>query len=75
MPDIKLYDYQRPPEQPEGVHTTQYYFPPKKMAGLLVSHAPWLDGPCMALHYDKDKNLLLTRFIFADGTYTDARTF
>jgi len=26
----------------------------------------------MVLMYDKDNNLLLTRFIFKDGTYKDA---
>ena len=72
MPDIKLYDYQRPPEQPEGVHMTLYFFPPEKKATNLYPKAAWNDGPCMALHYDKDDNLLLTRFINSDGTYKDA---
>ena len=73
MPDIKHYDYQRPPEKPAGVQTTQYFFAPEKMTTSLPCRAPWVDGPCMALHYDKDgKLLLLTRFIFMDGTYKDA---
>ena len=72
MPDIKLYDYQRPPEQPEGVHMTLYFFPPEKKTTSLYPKAAWNDGPCMAPHYDKDDNLLLTRFINSDGTYKDA---
>lgn len=72
MPTIEQYDYQRPPEQPEGVHVTLYFFPPKKKASSLSPRAPWTDGPCMAAHYDKDDNLILTRFINSDGTYKDA---
>jgi hypothetical protein len=72
MPDLKLYDYQRPPEMPEGVYRLQYFFAQKKYKQLLYPSAPWLEGPCMVLMYDKDDNLLLTRFIFRDGTYKDA---
>jgi hypothetical protein len=72
MPDIDIYDYQHPPGMPDGVHTTQYFFPQEKKREFLYSSAPWTDAPCMALHYDKDGNLLLTRFIFRDGVYRDA---
>jgi hypothetical protein len=71
---MKRYDATRPPEQPEGVHTTQYYFPPQKKPGVSIPFRgpDFNEAPCMALHYDKDGNLLLTRFIFSDGTYKDA---
>lgn len=72
MPDIKLYDYQRQPNMPEGVHTQMWFFPNKKKSGILHTRAPWTDGPAMVCCYDKDDNLILTRFVNSDGTYKDA---
>ena len=72
MPTIEQYDYQRPPEQPDGVHSIQWYFAPANKKATLTSSAPWLQGPAMVCHYDKDDNLILTRFINSDGTYKDA---
>ncbi len=67
-----VYDHMRPPDQPKDVYATQYFFPPQKHAALLFPSAPWKEGPRMALHYDREGNLLLTRFIFKDGTWVDA---
>ena len=72
MPDIKLYDYQRPPNMPEGVHKSLWFFPNKKESSLLAPKAPWTDGPAMVCSYDKDGNLINTRFVNSDGTYKDA---
>ena len=73
MPDIKLYDYQRPPNMPDGVHKMHWYFPSKKATTVLYPRAPWTDGPAMVCAYDKDGNLIHTRFVNSDGTYTDAK--
>ena len=72
MPDIKLYDYQRPPNLPDGVYVSQWFFPSKKKREFLYSSAPWTDGPAMVCSYDKEGNLLNTRFVNSDGTYKDA---
>lgn len=72
MPDIKSYDYQRHPDMPEGTNLVQWYFSPKKAISTLSPSAPWLDGPAMACFYNKDNDLILTRFINSDGTYKDA---
>jgi hypothetical protein len=69
----ELYDFLIPPDTPKGVHTTVYYFPHQKKSGLgLQPRGPaFREPPCMAVHYDKDGNLLFTRFIFKDGTWRD----
>lgn len=72
MPDIKLYDYQNHPDMPEGTRLIQWYFAPEKAVKTLATSAPWTDGPAMVCFYNKDDNLLLTRFINSDGTYKDA---
>ena len=54
MPDIKDYDYQRPPNMPEGVAMQQWFFPSQKKREFLPSRAPWSDGPAMVCSYDKD---------------------
>ena len=45
MPAIDRYDYQRPPELPDGVHMTLYFFPAKKKTTSLYPKAAWNDGP------------------------------
>ena len=72
MPDIKDYDYQRPPNMPEGVAVQQWFFPSQKKREFLPSRAPWSDGPAMVCSYDKDDNLIHVRFVNSDGTYKDA---
>lgn len=72
MPDVKLYDYQRVPNAPEGTMNIAYWTPERKMKDFLASRAPWHDGPMMCGFYNKDKELLGVRFIFMDGTYKDA---
>ena len=70
-----LYDFTTPPDTPKEAHTTLYYFPRKKKNGMgLHPLAPaYNEPPCMAVHYDKEGNLLFTRFIFKDGTYQDSK--
>jgi len=50
-----------------------YYFPHNKQSGIgLQSRAPaYNEPPCMVANYDKEGNLLYTRFIFKDGTWRD----
>ena len=67
------YDFLIPPNMPKEVHKTMYYFPHRTESGLMLApRAPAHNElPCMAAHYDKNRNLLFTRFIFKDGTYKD----
>ena len=67
----ELYDFTTPPDTPKEVHTTMYYFPHQRASSIgLQSRAPAYNQlPCMAAHYNKEGNLLFTRFIFKDGTY------
>ena len=69
----ELYDFTIPPDMPKEVYTTMYYFPHQKSSGMgLHPRAPaYNEPPCMAAHYDKDGNLLFTRFIFKDGSWRD----
>ena len=71
----ELYDFTIPPDTPKEVHTTMYYFPwPIPSSQGLVPRGPaFREPPCMAVHYDKEGNLLFTRFIFSDGTWKDDR--
>ena len=71
----ELYDFTTPPDTPKEAVTTLYYFPHKKYSSMgLQPLAPaYNEPPCMAVHYDKDKTLLFTRFIFEDGSYWDYR--
>jgi hypothetical protein len=68
-----LYDFTTPPDMPEGLYTALYYFPHEKNNSMSIppTGPAFKDPPCMAVHYDKDGNLLLTRFIFKDGTWKD----
>ena len=72
----ELYDFITPTDTPKEAVTTMYYFPHQKSSGMgLPSRAPaYHEPPCMAAHYDKDGNLLFTRFIFKDGTFRDEAT-
>jgi hypothetical protein len=74
-PNMKreLYDFTVPPDTPKDVYTTMYYFPHDKGSsrGLYPTAPAFREPPCMTAHYDKDGNLLFTRFIFKDGTYRD----
>ena len=67
------YDFLIPPNMPKEVVDSMYYFPHKTGSSLaLVPRAPAHNElPCMSAHYDKNRKLLLTRFIFKDGTYKD----
>jgi hypothetical protein len=69
----ELYDFTVPPDTPKEAVTTMYYFPHDKGSsrGLYPTAPAFREPPCMAAHYDKDGNLLFTRFIFRDGTYKD----
>ena len=69
------YDFLIPPDLPKEVAQTMYYFPHRAESSLaLVPRGPAQNElPCMAAHYDKDRNLLFTRFIFKDGTYKDEK--
>jgi hypothetical protein len=68
-----VYDFLTPPGMPKGLHTTVYYFPHQqyKSTAIPPTGPAFRDPPCMAVHYDKDGNLLLTRFIFEDGSFKD----
>jgi len=70
-----LYDFTTPPDTPKEAYTTMYYFPHQQKSSVgLPSRSPALNNlPCMAAHYDKDGNLLFTRFIFKDGTWRDEK--
>ena len=67
------YDFLIPPNMPKEVKHTMYYFPHRAETSLtLAPRAPaHCELPCMAAHYDEDRVLLFTRFIFKDGTYRD----
>lgn len=68
-----LYDFTIPPDMPKEVASTLYYFPHEKKNSLSImpTGPAFKEPPCMAAHYDKEGNLLFTRFIFSDGTYKD----
>lgn len=69
----ELYDFTIPPDTPKEAYKTLYYFPwtmPSSL-GLQPTAPAHREPPCMAVHYDKDGNLLFTRFIFKDGTFKD----
>ena len=68
-----LYDFITPPDMPKEVSSTVYYFPHEKKFNLSIAPgAPaYREPPCMAVNYDKEGNLLFTRFIFSDGSYKD----
>jgi len=67
------YDFLIPPDLPKEVKHTMYYFPHRTESSLaLAPRGPAQNElPCMAAHYDENRNLLFTRFIFKDGTYKD----
>jgi len=68
----ELYDFLIPPDLPKEWDSSAYYFPPEKPCYSLRSIGPaFREPPCMAVYYDKEGNLLFTRFIFADGTWRD----
>ena len=73
MPQLKDYDYHHHPNIPSGAASIQWYFPNKKKGHLMHPSAPWTDGPAMVCAYDKDGNLIHTRFVNSDGTYYDAK--
>jgi hypothetical protein len=68
----ELYDFTTPPDS-KGAHASLYYFPHNKQSSIgLQSRAPaYNEPPCMVANYDKEGNLLYTRFIFKDGTWRD----
>jgi len=68
----ELYDFTTPPDS-KGAHVSLYYFPHSKQSSIgLQSRAPaYNEPPCMVANYDKEGNLLYTRFIFKDGTWRD----
>jgi hypothetical protein len=69
------YDFLIPPDLPKEVKHIMYYFPHRTESSLaLVPRGPAQNElPCMAAHYDKNRTLLFTRFIFKDGTYKDEK--
>ena len=71
MPDIKLYDYQRPEGLPAGTMWTTSFPIPGKRAGKIVASAPWADEHMMVCYYGEDEKLLGVRFVNRDGTYKD----
>ena len=70
MPDIKLYDYQREPQNLQVKYTVSYPMPEKK-SETLRSNAPWVDNHMLCCYYDDNENLIGVRFVYKNGTYLD----
>jgi hypothetical protein len=68
MPDIKLYDYQRPPLMNMKEIAGGTYFSPKRGSKDIV---PWVDEDLISIMWDKDKNIRHVRYIYRDGTYKE----
>lgn len=70
MPDIKLYDYQKP-MHPRIESALSYFVPEHKTSLSLHPKAPWGDGNMFCCYYDKDDKLVGVRFVHKDGKYVD----
>jgi hypothetical protein len=70
VPDIKLYDYQREPHNPQVKWTTNFFVPVKK-ADTIHSRAPWSKGSMFSCYYDENDDLIGVRFVHTDGKYVD----
>jgi hypothetical protein len=70
VPDIKLYDYQREPQNPQVKYAVSYPMPEKK-SETLRSNAPWVDNHMLCCYYDDKENLIGVRFVYKNGTYLD----
>lgn len=68
-----LYDFTVPPDMPEKLYRSLYYFPHEQGYGTALhpSAPAYKEPPCMVAHYDESNNLKLVRFIKADGSYID----